>query len=133
MADTPDYMWPSMETRKVIGKPLKRLDGPAKSSGRAKYSSDLNPKGLLYGSYLHSPYAHAKVTSIDTSDAEKLPGVKAVHVVAPAGTELQWEGMEVAAVAAETEEQARDAVRKIKIEYEVLPHVVKEENLANVG
>ena len=133
MADTPDYMWPSMESRKVIGKPIKRLDGPAKSSGRARYSSDLNPKGLLFAVYLHSPYAHAKVTSIDTSDAEKMPGVKAVHVVAPAGTELQWEGMEVAAVAAETEERARDAVRAIKIQYEVLPHLVNESDLSKVG
>ena len=134
MADnTPDYMWPAMDKRKVIGKPIKRLDGPAKSAGRAKYSSDLNPKGLLFGAYLHSPYAHAKVSSIDTSDAEKSAGVKAVHVAAPAGTELQWQGFEVAAVAADTEERARDAVRKIKVEYEVLPHVVKEDNLANVG
>lgn len=134
MADnTPDYMWPSMASRKFIGKPIKRLDGPAKSSGRAKYSSDYNPKGLLFGMYLHSPYAHAKVTSIDTTDAEKSPGVKAVHVVAPAGTELQWQGMEIAAVAATTEEQARDAVRKIKIEYEVLPHLVKDNDLNKVG
>ena len=134
MADTtPDYMWPSMDSRKLIGKPLKRLDGPAKSSGRAKYSSDLHPPGMLFGTYLHSPYAHAKVTSIDTSAAEKAPGVKAVHVVAPAGTELQWQGMEIAAVAADTEERARDAVRMIKVEYEVLPHLVKEDDLAKVG
>jgi xanthine dehydrogenase YagR molybdenum-binding subunit len=122
-----------MASRKVIGQRLKRLDGPAKSTGRARYSSDYNPKGLLFATYLHSPYAHAKVTSIDTSDAEKSAGVKAVHVTAPAGTELQWQGFEIAAVAAETEEQARDAVRKIKIEYEVLPHLVKEDDLAKVG
>lgn len=134
MADnTPDYMWPAMDARKVIGKSPKRLDGPAKSSGRAKYSSDYNPKGLLFATYLHSPYAHAKVTSIDTSDAEKSAGVKAVHVTAPAGTELQWQGTEIAAVAAETEEQARDAVRKIKVEYEVLPHLVKDDDLTKAG
>src|ERR1035438_10234304 len=131
--NTPDYIWPLMESRKVIGKPLKRLDGPAKSSGRAKYSSDFNPKGLLFATYLHSPYAHARVTSIDTSEAEKSAGVKAVHVVAPAGTELQWQGMEIAAVAAETEERARDAVRKIKVEYEVLPHLVKDDDLSKAG
>lgn len=133
MADTPDYMWPSMESRKVMGKPYKRVDGPAKSSGRAKYSSDLNPKGMLYGTYLHCPHAHARVTSVDTSDAEKAPGVKAVHVAAPAGTECQWEGFEVAAVAADTEEQGRDAVRMIKVEYEVLPHIVKDDDLAKIG
>ncbi len=133
MANTPNYAWPPMDKRKVIGKSPKRLDGPDKSAGRAKYSSDKNPKGVLFGVYLVSPHAHARVTSIDTSAAEKSPGVKAVHVTAPAGTELQWEGFEIAAVAATTEEQARDAVRKIKVDYEVLPHLVKEEDLAKAG
>ena len=55
---------------------------------------------------------------------EKTAGVRAVHVVAVAGTEIQWQGKEVAAVAADTEEIARDAVRKIKVEYEVMPHFV---------
>ena len=133
MADTPDYMWPSMESRKVMGKPYKRVDGPAKASGRAKYSSDLNPKGMLFATYLHCPHAHARVTSVDTSEAEKATGVKAVHVASPAGTECQWEGFEIAAVAADTEEHARDAVRLIKVEYEVLPHMVKDDDLAKIG
>ena len=92
MANTPDYSWPPMEKRKVIGQRFKRLDGPVKSTGRAKYSSDTHPKDVLFGAYLTSPHAHARVTSIDTSEAEKLPGVKAVHVAAPAGTELQYQG-----------------------------------------
>src|ERR1051325_9076270 len=106
MAKTPDYNWPPMAKRKVMGKSFKRLDGPAKSSGRAKYSSDLKPQGMLYGAYFHSPHAHARVTAVDTSEAEKMAGVKSVHVMAPAGTEVQWEGFEVAAVAATTEEIA---------------------------
>jgi xanthine dehydrogenase YagR molybdenum-binding subunit len=122
-----------MEQRKVMGQRFKRLDGPQKSSGRAKYSSDVNPKGMLFGAYLTSPHAHARVTSVDTSDAEKLPGVKAVHVTAPAGTEVQWQGFEIAAVAATTEEVARDAARGIKVEYEVLPHLVKEDDLGKAG
>jgi len=133
MANTPDYNWPPMEKRRIIGKPYKRLDGPQKASGRAKYGSDIRPKGLLFGVYLTSPHAHARVTSIDTSAAEKSAGVKAVHVVSPAGTEVQWAGTEIAAVAATTEEAARDAVRKIKVEYEVLPHLVKEDDLAKAG
>src|SRR3954452_3000861 len=96
----PDYSWPPMEKRKVIGQRFKRLDGPAKSAGRAKYSSDTRPKDMLYGAYLTCPHPHARVTSIDTSAAEKLNGVKAVHVAAAAGTELQYQGWEVAAVAA---------------------------------
>jgi xanthine dehydrogenase YagR molybdenum-binding subunit len=128
MANTPDYSWPPMESRKVIGKPIKRLDGPAKSTGRAKYASDTKPKDMLFAVYVHNPHAHARVTSVDTSDAEKMPGVKAVHVAAPAGTECMWEGWEIAAVAATTEHAARQAAGKIKVEYEVLPHLVKDDN-----
>ncbi len=133
MANTPDYHWPPMDQRKVIGTSPKRLDGPIKSSGRAKYSSDMKPQGMLFGAYLYSPHAHAKVKSIDTSDAEKMPGVKSVYVMAPADTEIQYQGWEVAAVAATTEELARDAARKIKVDYELLPHYVKDWDLANAG
>jgi xanthine dehydrogenase YagR molybdenum-binding subunit len=133
MANTPDYSWPPMETRKVIGKPYKRLDGPQKASGRAKYTSDLKMKDMLYAAYLTCPHGHARVTSIDTSAAEKMNGVKAVHVIAEAGKELQWHGQEVAAVAATTEEAAREAVRMIKVAYEVLPHFVNEADLGKAG
>src|SRR5664279_1745247 len=100
MANTPDYSWPPMDARKIMGKPYKRLDGPQKASGRAKYTSDLKMTDLLYAVYLTCPHGHARLTSIDTSAAEKLNGVKAVHVIASAGTELQWHGQEIAAVAA---------------------------------
>src|SRR6478672_6853571 len=133
MANTPDYSWPPMESRKVIGKPHKRLDGPQKASGRAKYTSDLNMKDLLYGAYLTCPHGHARVTAIDTSAVEKMNGVKAVHVIAEAGKELQWHGQEVAAVAATSEEVAREAVRHIKVAYEVLPHFVNEADLGKAG
>src|SRR5258708_14881122 len=113
MANTPDYHWPPMDKRRVMGKPLNRLDGIAKSTGAAKYNSDLKPSGMLFGALLTSPYAHATVKSIDTSAAEKLAGVTAVRVVAKAGTEIQWAGAEVAFVAATTEEIATDAVRLI--------------------
>jgi len=122
-----------MESRKIIGTSPKRLDGPQKASGRAKYTSDLNMKDLLYGAYLTCPHGHARVTAIDTSAVEKMNGVKAVHVIAEAGKELQWHGQEVAAVAATSEELAREAVRKIKVEYEVLPHFVNEADLAKAG
>src|SRR5579864_2017335 len=133
MPDTPNYSWPPMEKRRVLGKATKRLDGPMKSTGRAKYSSDFTQKDLLYGALLTSPHAHARVTSIDTSDAEKLAGVKAVRVIASPGTELMWQGQEVASVAAETEEAAKDATRKIKVQYEVLPHLVREDDLSKAG
>src|SRR5215471_10006964 len=122
-----------MAKRKLIGTSPKRMDGAPKSSGRAKYNSDVRPAGTVFAVYLTCPHAHAKVTSIDTSAAEKTQGVTAVHVVAAAGTELQWQYAEVAAVAATSEEVARDAVRKIKVDYEVMPHLVSEEDLSKAG
>jgi xanthine dehydrogenase YagR molybdenum-binding subunit len=116
--------WP--ETTRLIGTDIPRVDGLAKASGRAKYPSDERPKGTLFGVMLYSPHAHAKIKSIDTSTAEKSPGVKAVLVLAEAGKTLRYQGDDIAAVAAETEEQARDAVRAIKVEYDVLPHCVTE-------
>src|SRR6266849_8437066 len=129
----PDYNWPPMEKRRVLGKSTKRVDGAMKSSGRAKYSSDFTQKDLLFGALVTSAHAHARVTSIDTAEAEKLPGVTAVRVIASPGTELMWAGQEVASVAATTEEAAKDATRKVKVEYEVLPHLVREDDLAKAG
>jgi len=122
-----------MNGRRVIGKRITRADGIPKASGKAKYSSDLNPPNLLHAVFLTCPHAHAKVTSVDTSAAEKMKGVTAVRVISGPGTEIQWAGTEVAVVAAEKENVARDAVRAIKVNYEVMPHVVREEDLSKVG
>jgi xanthine dehydrogenase YagR molybdenum-binding subunit len=116
--------WPT--NPRLIGTRIPRLDGLAKASGRAKYPSDMRPEGTLFGVMLYSPHAHAKITSIDASAAEKMPGVKAVHLIAKQGTTLRYQGDSIAAVAAETEEQARDAARAIKVEYAVQPHAVTE-------
>ncbi|MDZ4796693.1 MAG: xanthine dehydrogenase family protein molybdopterin-binding subunit, partial [Bryobacteraceae bacterium] len=116
-----------MKDRKVIGKGIKRADGIPKASGKAKYPSDLNPPNLLHAVFLTSPHAHARVKSVDISAAENMKGVTAVRVISGPGTELQWAGTEVAVVAAEKESIARDAVKAIKVDYEVLPHVVREE------
>jgi xanthine dehydrogenase YagR molybdenum-binding subunit len=122
-----------MDKRRAIGKPTKRRDGLEKSTGKAKYSSDQKPADMLFGALLTSPYARARITSIDTSEAEHMQGVTAVRVITAAGKEVQWEGAEIAAVAAVTEELANDAVRKIKVQYEVLPHLVREDDLAKAG
>ena len=116
--------WPKNPT--LINTRIPRLDGMAKATGRAKYPSDERPGDLLFGVMLYSPYAHAKIKSIDVSKAESMPGVKAVQVIAQAGATLRYHGDDIAAVAAETEEQARDAVRAIKVDYDVLPHAVTE-------
>ncbi len=121
-----DYQWPNPATRPLLGKRISRVDGPVKVSGRAKYTYDYNPDGLLAGKILRSPYAHARITSIDIGAAEKMPGVKAVRIIQQPGTEIFWAGDEIAGVAAVDESTAEDAVRAIKVQYEVLPHFVSD-------
>lgn len=128
-----NYSWPPMDKRRVMGQPIKRLDGPVKASGRAKYNSDVHPQGLLWATLVTSPHAHARITSIDLSPAEKMPGVTAVRAIKKAGDEVQWAGTEIASVAAINEEIARDAASAIVVKYDVLPHVVHERDLAKVG
>src|SRR5437762_8185697 len=99
--------WPSAEKRKLIGKPIDRIDGPAKATGAAKYSYDINRPGMLWAKLVASPHARAEVVSIDTSAAEALAGVKAVWPDKDlVGKEVQYIGQIVAAVAATSEEIA---------------------------
>ena len=128
-----DYHWPEAGKRSLIGKRISRLDGPVKASGRAKYTYDVNRPGMLYGKMVLSPYAHAKIVSIDTSAAEKIPGVKGVYNFLEAGDEVQWAGQEVVTVAAETQEQARDAALAVVVKYEELPHLVGDVDPARAG
>ena len=128
-----DYHWPPTDKCSLIGKRISRLDGPWKSSGRIKYSYDVNRPNMLHGKMVFSPYAHAKVVSIDITAAEKMPGVKAVEIMTEPGKEVFWAGHEVAAVAAETEEQARDAARRIQVRYEKLPHLVSDVSPEKAG
>ena len=136
---------------KVVGSnPIERSDAVEKVTGRARYAADHNLPGQLIGKVLRSPHAHARVISIDTTEAEKLPGVKAVvtrddfpdmEVEHAASGELMvnfrdvtrnvmarekvlYDGHPVAAVAATSNVIARQALKLIKVEYEVLPHVI---------
>lgn len=188
--------WP--KKRRLLGTKVRRLDGPEKATGRAKYSYDINRPGMAHAVMLRCPHAHARIKGIDTSAARKVPGFKALTVlgvsrdgtvaeadpkagtlvylvpvgkksekkeekykvnVTPAvtiirnnkvvklgdlkagdqvtvederdavGRELFFAGDEVAAVVADTEEHARDARRAIRVEYEVLDHIVGEEEV----
>ncbi len=123
----PEYKWPDANDRDLIGKRITRLDGPVKVTGTAKYAYDINRPGMLFARTLYCPYAHARITTLDTSAAEKMPGVKAVRKIQDVGTEIQWALDEIVAVAATSEEAAEDAIRAIKVEYEVLPHFVNGE------
>ncbi|MBI2833172.1 MAG: xanthine dehydrogenase family protein molybdopterin-binding subunit [Acidobacteria bacterium] len=126
------HQWPPQPD--ILGTRVKRLDGPLKTQGKAKYAYDIIRPGMLYGRILRSPHAHARVVSIDLSDVQKAPGVRAaLAIIEPGknpkfpGDKVLYQGDEVAAIAAATEEQAGDALRLIKVEYEVLPHLASIE------
>ncbi|HEX5141190.1 MAG TPA: molybdopterin cofactor-binding domain-containing protein, partial [Dehalococcoidia bacterium] len=126
----------------VIGQPLRRtIDGTDKVTGSAKYTADITLPGTLYGKTLKSPYPRARIVSIDASEALALPGVVAVITgrdIADAGLwgravkdvpviavhEVRFAGERVAAVAAEDEATAEQALDLIHVEYEELPPVL---------
>ena len=114
--------WGANDKHTLLNKPITRVDGPLKVTGTARYTYDQRLPGMLYGRILRCPHGHARVTKLDTDEASKIPGVKAI-IQGPL-TELRFAGAPVAAVAATTPEIAGDALRAIKVAYEVLPHVV---------
>ncbi len=122
----------------VIGQRLSKLDAPQKVTGRTVYADDMHIPGLLVGAILRSPHPHARIRSIDTTEAERLPGVAAVIHAGnvtqrrfgygqdniPLKTDkVRCIGDEVAAVAAVDDETAKRALELIKVDYEVLPGV----------
>ena len=125
-AEPRQWSWPS--ERRLIGQRIPRLDGAIKATGEATYSYDINQPRLCYGKILRCSHGRARIVTLNMTAAERAPGVVAVHVLAETGALLRYHGDPIAAVAAETEEQARDARRLIEVEYEVLPHVVTEED-----
>ena len=114
--------WGPNDKHTLLNHKMTRVDGPLKVTGAALYTYDQRLPGMLYGRILRCPHAHARVTKLDTEAASKIPGVQAI-IQAPL-TELRFAGAPVAAVAAVTPEIAGDALRAIKVNYEVLPHVV---------
>jgi len=126
----------------VIGKRVPRIDSVEKATGAAQYLADLKIPGMLYGKILRSSYPHAKILAVDTSKAERLPGVRAVVTgrdtsgirlcfVLPhmankpplAEDKVRFVGDEIAAVAADDEHVAEEALDLIHVEYEELPAV----------
>ena len=114
--------WGPNDKHTLLNHPMQRVDGPLKVTGAAHYTYDIRVPNMLYARILRCPHAHAKISSIDTSAAEKLPGVAAV--IQATLTEFRFAGAPVAAVAASSPEVAADALRAIAVKYEVLPHVV---------
>ena len=120
------YAWPAPTPASLLGTRVKRVDGPDKVAGRAKYTYDIRRPGMLQAKLVRSPHPHARIVAVDLSAALRAPGVKAALEWKAAGTEVMYDGDVVAAVAADTEDHARDAARLVRVKYEVLPHLGSE-------
>jgi xanthine dehydrogenase YagR molybdenum-binding subunit len=118
--------WP--DSLNVMGKAAPRVDGPAKVTGAAKYTYDVQPDGWLYGMILRAKLPAAKVTRIDLSKAQAMPGVKAVVLAGGEQRTVRFYGQELAAVAATSKQACEDALRAIVVEAMPLPFVVKEDD-----
>ena len=121
--------WPAADQRALLGKRISRIDAPLKTTGAAKYSFDINRPGMLWAKVVTSPHALADFENIDTSAAEKLPGVKAVWKETETKS-ATYVGQIVAAVAAETEEIAIEAARLVKVQYTPQEHQVVDNDPA---
>ena len=141
---------------KVIGKGVVRTDAIDKVTGRALYTADLTFPGMIYGAFVRSPYAHARIKRIDTSKAWKVPGVvviitqeqlskdyalvveEEVHAAERvrkllAGDKVRYYGEKVALVGAETLEAAKEAASLVEVEYEPLPAVTDPREAVKEG
>ena len=135
------------KTFSIVGQSVPRVDGAAKVTGNAKYVADLSIPGMIEGKFLRSPYAHARIRSIDTAEAEAMPGVVAVLTskdlkdIGPyigrgknkdqpviALNRVIFSGQPVAAVAALDRATAEEALTKIHVDYEELPAVISVED-----
>lgn len=137
--------WDVEEELRVVGKPVARVDGVERVTGAAKYTTDIQLPRMVHGIYLRSPHPHARIVSIDTSEAEKIAGVRGIihskNIANFANVAnirfanhrdffndpVRFVGDEVAAVFADSMEIARAAAQKIRVEYELLPFVLEAE------
>jgi 4-hydroxybenzoyl-CoA reductase alpha subunit len=140
-----------MSDYNVLNSRAPRVDAHDKVTGKAKYTDDMSLPGMLFGAILHSSLAHARILNIDTSKAEKLPGVKAVitHKDTPgivfgvsparydeqmlASDRVRYIGDEIAAVAATSPDIARRALDLIEVEFEELPLVLTAQEAMTEG
>ena len=134
----------------VIGKAVRRIDAPSKVSGRLRYAADMTMPGMLHVQVLRSPYAHARIVSIDTSAAAAMDGVESIITCADvpgvdgfgvfvndqpimARDKVRYVGEAVAAVAAEDPLIARRAVDAIKVVYDAMPPVFDPDEAMRIG
>ncbi|MGZ0190234.1 MAG: xanthine dehydrogenase family protein molybdopterin-binding subunit, partial [Alphaproteobacteria bacterium] len=147
-----NYLGKDVELKVVGTRPI-RPDGADKVTGRASFGADFAVAGMIHGSVVRSPHAHARIVSIDTSKAEAMPGVKAIITAADlpeipseqafvgegpvnfrdqsrntiARGKVLYDGHAVAAIAATSVSIAEEAARLVEVKYEILPHVIDVE------
>ncbi|HEX9036792.1 MAG TPA: xanthine dehydrogenase family protein molybdopterin-binding subunit [Ktedonobacterales bacterium] len=127
-------VWGAGAELSIVGKPTPRVDGRERVTGSAEYSIDVNLPGMLTAAGLRSPHPHARIVAIDSSVAERAPGVRAIltrfntaDLLHPSSKrplfaeEVITQGQEVAVVIAETRAQAEEGVRLLDVNYEPLP------------
>ncbi|TMC70371.1 MAG: xanthine dehydrogenase family protein molybdopterin-binding subunit [Chloroflexi bacterium] len=124
----------------ILEQPEYRVEGRDKVTGAARYAADISMPGMLHAAFVTSPYAHARIASVDATPARELPGVRAVITGADIarrrfGRRLQdwpvlcWDralfiGDRIAAIAADSAQIADEAARRVEVEYEELPAVL---------
>ena len=134
---------------RAIGKSIARGEGPAKVTGAAAYAADILLPGMIWGKALRSPLPHARITGIDTRQAEQLPGVLAVLTARDlpdvltgrvvydmpvlARDRVRFIGEKVAVVGAEDPGVAEEALSLIDVEYEELPQVFDAQEAMKSG
>ncbi len=141
---------------KVVGHSVDKVDALGLACGKPVFTDDIHIPGLLHAKLLKSPHAHARIKKIDTSAAQKVPGVvcilthkdvpRVAHTTAGQGypepspydtftldKKVRFVGDRVAAVAAETVEAAEEAIKKIKVQYQVLPAVLDAKDAMKKG
>jgi xanthine dehydrogenase YagR molybdenum-binding subunit len=118
--------WPT--NTKYISQSTLRVDAAAKLTGRARYSSDIQADGWLYGMILRSKWPAAKISEINLDKALQVPGIKAAITVRDGERTVRFYGEELAAVAGTTRQACLDALRAIEVKAQPLPFVVREDD-----
>jgi CO/xanthine dehydrogenase Mo-binding subunit len=133
--EDPVEQWPAGPLE-IVGRPLERIDGAARARGEAVYTADVQLPGMLHTAVLRSPHARANVTKLDLSRASEAPGVHAV--VTPDDLDVltrepSYPGAAVAAIAADTLDQAEAALELVDVEWEVLQPLLDPDEAVEKG
>lgn len=143
-----DAAGPAKANGHAVGVNVARLDSPATVTGAAKYAADMKMDGMLYGKLLRTEHHHARILSIDVSEAVSMDGVEAVitaddipgtpflpncqpQVYVFPKDRIRFKGEALAGVAAVSEAIAEEALKRIKVEVEVLPHAIEVKEAAH--